>query len=142
VVMGKERGQVRRGGSPALCFSPCQECNSHTAGIPSRSIPLAAWPFAAPRPFAATEHPLIWTTLPALRELRGGREVCLGLFASLRLNTARPRRFILRLSGEFQDSDSRYSTSQETATRGRASLDLIATYGTAIALVEESRCAL
>lgn len=37
---GKELGKVAPWDVEAV-LSPCQECNSHAAGIPSRSIPLA-----------------------------------------------------------------------------------------------------
>lgn len=55
VAMGKERaheGGRKKFGEVALwdveaVLSPCQECNSHAAGIPSRSIPLAASAFVA-----------------------------------------------------------------------------------------------
>lgn len=54
--MGKEKAQEggKKFGEVALwdveaVLSPCQECNSHAAGIPSRSIPLAASAFVATR---------------------------------------------------------------------------------------------
>lgn len=37
---GEEFGKVAPWDVEAV-LSPCQECNSHAAGIPSRSIPLA-----------------------------------------------------------------------------------------------------
>lgn len=54
--MGKEKAQEggKKFGEVALwdveaVLSQCQECNSHAAGIPSRSIPLAASAFVAAR---------------------------------------------------------------------------------------------
>ncbi|CAL1674747.1 unnamed protein product [Lasius platythorax] len=45
---GKKFGEVALWDVEAV-LSPCQECNSHAAGIPSRSIPLAASSFVAAR---------------------------------------------------------------------------------------------
>lgn len=94
-------------------LSPCQECNSHATGIPSRSIPLAVRLLSrrdtTRRSYAATaDRPL---TYPGPTCESGSRIT--------RLNTARPWK--CRSASTFWDSDFHYPASQETAVRGRVS---------------------
>lgn len=96
MVMGKERAQTggKEFGKVALwdveaVLSPCQECNSHAAGIPSRSIPLAVRLLLrrdTTRRDVPTWLPLTTvheskTTFPTYVRIKG---------QATRLNTARP----------------------------------------------------
>lgn len=123
VAMGKEKAQEggKKFGEVALwdveaVLSPCQECNSHAAGIPSRSIPLAASAFVAAR--CVPPRP----TNRRRRRSRNSGDHLSHLRASRRrdydrLNTARRK---CRSASTFWDSDFHYPTLQKPIARGRA----------------------
>jgi len=123
--MGKEKAQEggKKFGEVALwdveaVLSPCQECNSHAAGIPSRSIPLAASAFVATR--CVPPRPT------SRRRSRNSRETTFPTYVRAedasfhdydRLNTARRK---CRSASTFWDSDFHYPALQKPIARGRA----------------------
>lgn len=102
VVMEKERArgggageEVRQGGSMGCALSPCQECNSHAVGIPSRSAAFAVrLLLRAPDAFLRRERRSPFTTAartnlgPPFPPTCAGREST-ARFTTARLNTAR-----------------------------------------------------